>query len=218
MFTRLTPRRLPLLVVFAAVFTVAGTTAEAAKRVALLIGNGQYQSTTPLRNPTNDVELMRKTLVEAGFDEVEVATDVDLVGMRKALRSFEDKAQGSEVALLYYSGHGIEMNGTNYLIPTDAVLKSDRDVEDEALPMERAERSLNGATRLKLIILDACRNNPFLETMKASAGTRTVQKGGYGGARRRRRKLAVCGGTLQIHYPARCRHSHRTRPGPRRGR
>ena len=177
MFTRLTPRRLPFLVIIAAVISFGGSAAEAAKRVALLIGNAEYQATTPLRNPTNDVELMRKTLVDAGFDSVDVAVNVDLVGMKKALRSFEDKAFGSEVALLYYSGHGIEMNGTNYLIPTDAVLKSDRDVEDEALAMERAERSLNGATRLKLIILDACRNNPFLETMQASSGTRTVQKG-----------------------------------------
>lgn len=177
MFTRLTPRRLPFLVIFAAVVSFSSSAAEAAKRVALLIGNADYQATTPLRNPANDVELMSRTLKDAGFDEVDVALNVDLVGMKKALRAFEDKAYGSEVAVLYYSGHGIEMNGTNYLIPTDAVLKSDRDVEDEALAMERAERSLNGATRLKLIILDACRNNPFLETMQASSGTRTVQKG-----------------------------------------
>lgn len=177
MFTRLSPRRLPILVVFAAVITFSSGAAEAAKRVALLIGNQDYKATTPLRNPANDVELMRKTLKDAGFDEVDVALDVDLVGMKKALRSFEDKAYGAEVAVLYYSGHGIEMGGTNYLIPTDAVLKSDRDVEDETLALERAERSLNGATRLKLIILDACRNNPFLEQMASSSGTRTVQKG-----------------------------------------
>jgi uncharacterized protein len=177
MFPRLAPRRLSVLVILAACISVSAGAAEAAKRVALLIGNAEYRATTPLRNPTNDVELMRKTLQDAGFEEVDVALNVDLVGMKKALRAFEDKAYGSEVAVLYYSGHGIEMNGTNYLIPTDAVLKSDRDVEDEALAMERAERSLNGATRLKLIILDACRNNPFLETMQASSGTRTVQKG-----------------------------------------
>ena len=176
MFTRLSPRRLPFLVIVAVAISFSSA-AEAAKRVALLIGNQDYKATTPLKNPANDVELMRKTLKDAGFDDVEVALDVDLVGMKKALRSFEDKAYGAEVAVLYYSGHGVEMGGTNYLIPTDAVLKSDRDVEDEALALERAERSLNGATRLKLIILDACRNNPFLETMAASSGTRTVQKG-----------------------------------------
>lgn len=178
MFTRLTPRRLPFLIVFATIISFTGSAAEAAKRVALLIGNQEYQATPPLKNPMNDVELMRKTLLEAGFDEVDVALNVDLLGMKKALRAFEDKVYGSEVAVLYYSGHGIEMNGTNYLIPTDAVLKSDRDVEDEALAMERAERSLNGATRLKLVILDACRNNPFLDKMTSSSGTtRAVQKG-----------------------------------------
>lgn len=177
MSMRLTPRRFPFLIVFAAVFAFSAGVAEAAKRVALLIGNQQYQATSPLRNPANDVDLMRETLLAAGFESVDVALDVDLVGMKKALRSFEDKVYGAEVAVLYYSGHGIEMKGTNYLIPTDAVLKSDRDVEDEALPLERAERSLNGATRLKLIILDACRNNPFLEAMAASSGTRAVQKG-----------------------------------------
>ena len=178
MFTRLSPRRLPFLVVFAAIVTFTGGVAEAAKRVALLIGNQEYQATTALKNPENDVNLMRKTLEDAGFDDVVVALNVDLVGMKKALRSFEDKAYGAEVAVLYYSGHGIEMNGTNYLIPTDAVLKSDRDVEDEALALDRAERSLNGATRLKLVILDACRNNPFLDMMQSSSGTsRSVQKG-----------------------------------------
>ena len=177
MSMRLTPRRLPFMIVFAAVFAFSSNAAEAGKRVALLIGNQQYQATAPLKNPGNDVQLMRTTLLAAGFDEVDVAIDVDLTGMKKALRSFEDKVYGSEVAVLYYSGHGLEMKGTNYLIPTDAVLKSDLDVEDEALPLERAERSLNGASRLKLIILDACRNNPFIEAMAASSGTRAIQKG-----------------------------------------
>ncbi|MCV3765550.1 caspase family protein [Rhizobium sp. TRM95796] len=161
-----------------AVFLLATEgSAEAARRVALLIGNQNYERTTPLRNPANDVELMRNTLTEAGFDDVMVAKDVDLAGMRKALRTFENKAEGAEVAVLYYSGHGMEMNGENYLIPIDAVLASDKDVEDEALSLSRAERSLNGATRLKLMILDACRNNPFLDTMTRSAGTRAVSRG-----------------------------------------
>jgi TPR repeat protein len=177
MFTRQSKSRLPFVVVFAAVFAVVGTVAEAAKRVALLIGNQDYRSTTALKNPANDVELMRATLVAAGFDDVQVALDLDLVAMRKTLRNFEDKAEGSEVAVLYYSGHGMEMNGQNYLIPVDAVLGSDKDVEDEALPLDRAERSLSGATKLKLVILDACRNNPFVDTMTRSVGARAIQKG-----------------------------------------
>jgi len=177
MFIRQAKSRIPFIIVFAAVFAFGTTVAEAAKRVALLIGNQNYQSTPALRNPANDVELMRATLVAAGFDDVEVAIDLDLVAMRKALRSFEDKSYGSDVAVLYYSGHGMEMNGQNYLIPIDAALKTDKDVEDEALPLDRAERSLNGAAKLKLVILDACRNNPFIDTMTRSAGTRAMTKG-----------------------------------------
>jgi TPR repeat protein len=177
MLTRHWTHRLRVVVVFAAVFVTVGSAAEAAKRVALLIGNQTYQSTSALKNPANDVELMRATLTEAGFDSIDVAVDLDLVEMRKALRNFEDKAEGSEVAVLYYSGHGMEMNGQNYLIPIDAVLRSDKDVEDEALALDRAERSLGGASKLKLVILDACRNNPFIDTMTRSAGTRAISKG-----------------------------------------
>jgi TPR repeat protein len=177
MFTRQRKSRLPLVVVFAAVFAVAGSAAEAAKRVALLIGNADYRSANALRNPKNDVELMRATLLAAGFDDVEVAVDASLIDMRKALRNFEDKSEGADVAVLYYSGHGMEMNGQNYLIPVDAVLASDKDVEDETVPLDRAERALSGATKLKLVILDACRTNPFLETMSRSFGTRAIEKG-----------------------------------------
>lgn len=177
MFIRQAKRQITAMLVLAAVFALSGTVAEAAKRVALLIGNQNYQSTPALRNPVNDVELMRATLLAAGFDEVEVAVDLDLVSMRKALRNFEDKSYGSDVAVLYYSGHGMEMNGQNYLIPIDAALKTDKDVEDETLPLDRAERSLNGAAKLKLVILDACRNNPFIDTMTRSAGTRAMTKG-----------------------------------------
>lgn len=177
MSTRHKKSRLPFVIVFAAVFVVAGSAAEAAKRVALLIGNADYQNTNALRNPKNDVLLMKKTLTDAGFDDVEVAVDVNLVELRKALRNFEDKSQDSDVAVLYYSGHGMEMNGQNYLIPVDAVLASDRDVEDETVPLDRAERALGGATKLKLVILDACRNNPFLENMTRSVGTRDITKG-----------------------------------------
>jgi TPR repeat protein len=168
---------LTIAVIVVAASGLANGAAFAAARVALLIGNQNYQATAALRNPANDVELMRKTLLAAGFDDVEVAVDLDLVDMRKALRNFEDKADGADVAVLYYSGHGLEMDGQNYLIPVDAQLKSDRDVEDETVPMDRAERALSGATKLKLVILDACRNNPFVDTMTRSVGSRSIVRG-----------------------------------------
>jgi uncharacterized caspase-like protein len=97
--------------------------------------------------------------------------------MVRALRDFEDAATGAEVAIIYYSGHGMEMNGQNFLLPVDVALKSDKDVEDEAVPLDRVQRSLEGATRLKLVILDACRNNPFEQSMTRSISTRAVSRG-----------------------------------------
>ncbi|MCO6186633.1 caspase family protein [Rhizobium sp. L1K21] len=151
--------------------------AQTGRRVALLIGNQTYENVSNLSNPRNDAELMAGVLKEAGFSSVEIASDLDLRGMQKALRDFEDLADGAEVALVYYSGHGMEMNGRNYLIPVDATLKSDRDVADETLVLSRLERALNGATRLKLVILDACRDNPFANTMTRSVASRSLGKG-----------------------------------------
>jgi uncharacterized protein len=147
------------------------------RRVALLIGNQDYRNVAQLANPHNDVTLLAGALREAGFETVETALDLDLSGMQKALRDFEDKADGAGVALIYYSGHGMEMNGVNYMIPVDAALKSDRDVEDETIALGRLERSLAGASRLKLVILDACRDNPFAATMARSVATRSLSRG-----------------------------------------
>lgn len=170
-------RWMPLFFVSIAILVFQTDDAEAAKRVALLIGNQKYDSTVQLKNPANDVALMKASLEEAGFDSVETALDLTRSGMVKALRSFEDQAAGADVALVYYSGHGMEMDGQNYLLPIDAVLATDKDVEDEAMPLDRVQRALDGATKLKLVILDACRNNPFSQKMTRSIGTRAMHKG-----------------------------------------
>ncbi len=149
----------------------------AASRVALLIGNQGYHTVGALNNPFNDVALMKKSLETAGFDSVTTVLDANINTLRKALRSFEDIASGADVAVVYYSGHGMEMNGTNYLIPVDAVLESDKDVEDETISLDRVTRALEGASKLKLVILDACRNNPFLETMARSISKRALHRG-----------------------------------------
>ncbi|OJF97351.1 caspase family protein [Pararhizobium antarcticum] len=169
-------RWLPLfLFVVSMAFVQAGQ--AQAKRVALLIGNAAYQATSQLNNPANDVDLMKASFEQAGFDSVTTIHDVDRATMVRALRDFEDSATGAEVAIIYYSGHGMEMNGQNYLLPVDVNLKTDKDVEDEAIPLERIQRSLEGATRLKLVILDACRNNPFEQSMTRSISTRAVSRG-----------------------------------------
>ncbi|TPQ51454.1 peptidase C14, partial [Prosthecomicrobium hirschii] len=134
------------------------TSASAERRVALLIGNSAYQSNAQLPNPIRDVEAIRQVLQSAGFDEIIPATDLTLTGMKQALRRFEDAAQGADVAMVYYSGHGIEVNGQNYLVPVDARLMSDRDVPDEAVPLDRVLSALDGARQLKLVLLDACRD------------------------------------------------------------
>ena len=88
-----------------------------------------------------------------------------------ALRRFEDKSSEADVGVLYYSGHGIEVNGQNYVLPIDAKLASDGDIEDEAVPLDRVMKSVEGVKRLKLVILDASRDNPFIASMRRSSGT-----------------------------------------------
>ena len=97
--------------------------------------------------------------------------------MRKALREFGGKARDAEVAVIYYAGHGIELDGTNYLFPTDATLETDSDVLDETLPLDRAMFAVEPAKQLRLIILDACRDNPFAKTMKRTIASRAIGRG-----------------------------------------
>ncbi|MFC3075903.1 caspase family protein [Shinella pollutisoli] len=176
MFKRLQKRWAPVFFVSIAIVVFHAGAAEA-RRVALLIGNQKYEATAQLNNPANDVELMRESFQNAGFDSVKTVFDLDRAAMVKALRDFEDEAIDAEVAVVYFSGHAMEMNGINYLLPVDAQLKSDRDVEDESVPIDRVQRSLEGAKKLKLFILDACRNNPFAQSMTRSIGTRAVTRG-----------------------------------------
>ena len=89
--------------------------------------------------------------------------------MRRALQDFEDTAAGAEIAIVYYAGHGIELNGENYLIPVDAALLRDSHVEDETVPLSRVMRAIEGASTLNLVILDACRDNPFAQKMQRSS-------------------------------------------------
>lgn len=165
----------PLVVLLAFVAAIfAAAPARADKRVALLIGDGKYQAAPALSNPRRDVELLKSTLIAAGFDRVDVAFDLGQKPMLKALNAFADQAADADIAVLYYSGHGLEMGGVNYLVPVDAQLAADTDVADETVTLERAMQALRGAKRLKLVILDACRTNPFRASMKIKAGDRAV--------------------------------------------
>lgn len=151
--------------------------AFADKRVALIIGNSDYEKVARLPNPANDAALIADTFKSAGFDSVELRRDLKVGDMRRALRDFMDRSREADVAVVYYAGHGIEVDGTNYLVPVDAVLERDVDVYDEALTLERVLVSVEPAKQLRLVILDACRDNPFARSMKRTMAARAVGRG-----------------------------------------
>ena len=151
--------------------------AFAEKRVALVMGNSAYQNVIRLVNPANDSGAMSATLKSAGFDVVELKRDLKAAEMRRALRDFADNVRDADVAIVYFAGHGIEIDGTNYVIPVDAVLERDIDAFDEAIPLDRLLTVIEPAKQLRLVILDACRDNPFNKTMKRTIGSRAIGRG-----------------------------------------
>jgi hypothetical protein len=151
--------------------------AWAGNRVALVIGNSAYKNAAPLSNPVNDAAIVEATLKNAGFDVVQTRRDLQAIEMRRTLRDFADQARDADVAVIYYAGHGMEIEGTNYLIPVDATLERDTDVYDEAFSLDRVMLAIEPARQLRLVILDACRNNPFSEKMKRTVGSRSISRG-----------------------------------------
>ncbi len=144
------------------------------RRVALVIGNSSYRSVPLLPNPRKDAAAMAESLRAAGFDAVTLIEDATLQQMKKALRDFQDVADGAEWALVYYAGHGIEIAGQNYLIPVDARLQSDRDADDESVSLRYVLDRIQYAHALHMVILDACRENPFVNTMRRQMASRSV--------------------------------------------
>ncbi len=151
--------------------------AFADKRVALVIGNSAYQSVPKLANPANDAGAIAGLLRAAKFDVVESRRDLTITEMRRTFRDFSDKARDADMAVVYYAGHGLEINGTNYLIPVDAVLQRDTDAYDEAITLDRALEVIEPAKQLRLVILDACRDNPFARSMKRTLASRALGRG-----------------------------------------
>ena len=158
---------------------LAPESAWAGKRVALIIGNSTYQTVPQLPNPSRDATAVAKMFRDAGFDSVDLVLNVGNLEFKRAMRKFEAAADQAEMAVVYYAGHGLEIAATNYMIPVDARLASDRDAEDEAIPLERLVSSADGASRLRLVILDACRDNPFNSSMRRErkVATRAVATG-----------------------------------------
>ena len=140
--------------------------ADPGKRVALVIGMSAYASHSALPNAKRDAQAIAASLREVGFQTVAEGYDLNKRKLESTLQSFAQQATTANWAVIYYAGHGIEIGGTNYLIPIDAKLASDRDVSFEAVPLDQVVLAADGAKKLHLVLLDACRDNPFAKTMQ----------------------------------------------------
>lgn len=166
-----------IVVLALSIFLVLQTSAFAEKRVALVIGNSKYSHVPSLPNPANDAASVAKLLRDANFEVVVGRNDLGVADLRRAIRDFADTSRDADIAVVYYAGHGIEYGGANYLVPVDAKLQADLDIEDEAVSLDRVLSALEPAKKLRLVILDACRENPFVSSIKRTVATRSISRG-----------------------------------------
>jgi len=158
------------------IFLGFSAAAEAGTRLALVIGNSQYSNVPALPNPVRDGEAIASLLRSIGFD-AETRLNLDRVKFESALSNFAAKAEDADIAIVYFAGHGIEVDGTNYLIPVDARLATDKQARFELISLDDVLASLDGVKGLRAVFLDACRNNPFVATMTRSKSTRSIAQG-----------------------------------------
>ncbi len=161
-----------------AAYLAVSTPATAEKRVALVIGNSGYQSASALVNPTNDATDVTTELKALGFDVI-LGIDLDKRGFDARIREFAKLLEGADTGLLFYAGHGLQVAGQNYLIPTDAKLDRERDLDFEAVRLEfiLKQMEIEREGKTNLVILDACRDNPFTRNLARSMGTRSASIG-----------------------------------------
>jgi len=151
--------------------------AKADRRVAFVVGNGSYKNVAQLPNPPIDAKAMAATLRNVGFEVIE-GSNLSRDQMTEKLLDFGRKAQGADISLFYYAGHGIAVGGTNYLLPVDADIKSEMDVKlGAAINIDLTLEQTMGDAKVKLVFLDACRDNPFAAKIKSNAATRSVNVG-----------------------------------------
>ena len=148
--------------------------AKADRRVAFVVGNGAYKNVAQLPNPPVDAKAMAGVLRNVGFEVVE-GTNLTRDKMTEKLLDFGKKAQGADVAVFFYAGHGIAISGTNYLLPVDADIKSEMDVKlGAAINIDLTLDQTMSDAKVKLVFLDACRDNPFAAKIKSNSATRSV--------------------------------------------
>ena len=157
-----------ILMVFASLFAQP---ALAESRVALVIGNGEYTGQPHLPNPPHDAEDVAAALEGLGFKVIQ-GTNLDKAGFDAKLHEFSRSTTGADVAFFFYSGHGMQIDGVNYLVPIDAPVTKE-DLEFQTVTLDFVQKLLERA-KTKIIMLDACRNNPFAEQLGSSLGTRAV--------------------------------------------
>ena len=168
---------LVLLTLIAVLMTsVLATPASAGQRVALVIGNASYAHAPSLANPLNDANDIGTALERLGFSVTRLP-NASRAELWDGLQKFRLAASASEVAVVFYAGHGIEVDKRNFLIPVDARLVGDGDVEFEAVSLDLVLRAVEGASNFRLIILDACRDNPFAVAMRRAGATRSIGRG-----------------------------------------
>jgi tetratricopeptide (TPR) repeat protein len=147
------------------------------RRIALVIGNSTYAAAPALANPKKDTELVAAVLRRTGFEAVKLVQDLGREKFVETLGAFAREARQADWAVIYFAGHGIEIDGINYLVPVDARLETDRDVQFEAISLDQVLAAVEGARKLHVVMLDACRNNPFIARMRPDAATRGLSRG-----------------------------------------
>ncbi len=176
------------------------------KRVALVIGNSEYKHTPRLENPKNDASDMAATLKNIGFS-VMVGRDLDKGGMDRTVRDFAEALAGAHTGLFFYAGHGLQVGGQNYLVPTDAKLTTASAVDFEMVRLDLVHRTMEREASTNILMIDACRDNPLARNLARALGTRSTQIG--------RGLTAVEFGRGHVHQfldPARQRSSRRHGP------
>lgn len=164
-------------VLIAALWAPPAAAQDAYRRVALVIGNSNYVSAPALPNPANDAFAMSDSLRRLGFT-VQEGLDLDAAGMVASLRAFGAAAETADIALVFYAGHGIQVDGQNYLLPVDVKLERERDLNYEGMPLDLFLSEASQASKLAVVILDACRDNPFTRQLQESMGpTRSTAVG-----------------------------------------
>jgi len=160
-------------VLFIYLLSALFATANAAKRVALVIGNSAYEKATPLINPKNDAADITVKLKSLGF-EVVTGIDVGHRAMRRTVEKYLEALVDAEIAVFFYAGHALQVNGQNYLVPVDAELKSHLDLNFETIPVSFVMSNMEQLVKTNLVFLDACRDNPLAKNLKRSMGTRSA--------------------------------------------